>query len=80
MLWFNTPKANSYQPPKYKIAVIIWCSVFPLQLIMPKILLPLAVLPKLPALFISSVIMVTLLNYLVMPFMMKLFSRWLIKK
>ena len=77
--WFTLPsKPAEPPPPRYKMAVVTWLAVFPL---ITTIFLALgSVLNGLPLLLralVLTVIMVTLMTYVVMPWMTRLFSFWL---
>ncbi len=77
--WFTLPsKPAEPPPPRYKMAVVTWLAVFPL---MTTIFLALgSVLNGFPLLLRSLVltaIMVTLMTYVLMPQMTRLFSFWL---
>lgn len=77
--WFTLPGGEALvPPPKYKMAVVIWLSIFPLSLLIHYFLLPfLTTLPVLAQIAIISVVMVGLMTYAIMPMMSKLFHRWL---
>ena len=77
--WFTLPsKPAEAPPPRYKMAVVTWLAVFPLITTIFLALGP--VLNQLPTLLRSlvlTVIMVSLMTYIVMPRMTRLFSFWL---
>lgn len=77
--WFTMPGGETLvPPPKHKMLVVIWLSIFPLSLIIYYALHPLVdSLHIVTQIAITSVIMVSLMTYLVMPVMAKLFHRWL---
>jgi antibiotic biosynthesis monooxygenase (ABM) superfamily enzyme len=80
--WFTLPsKESDPPPPRYKMAMITWLAVFPLATVMFMLLNPLlggssVVLRTL----VFTVVMVTLMTYVVMPRMTRLFSFWLYPK
>ncbi len=77
--WFALPmKPAEPPPPRYKMALVTWMAVFPLITTIFLLLGP--VLNQLPFLLRSlvlTVIMVSLMTYVVMPRMTRLFSFWL---
>ena len=77
--WFALPsKPAEPPPPRYKMALVTWIAVFPLISTIFFAFGP--VLNQLPLLLRSlvlTVIMVTLMTYVVMPRMTRLFSFWL---
>lgn len=76
--WFTLPGRQIKPPPRYKMAIILWLAVFTLLNIVPPLLAPIiGGLPPILRLLITSAIMVWLMTYLVMPFLTKLFYRWL---
>ena len=65
-------------PPRYKMALVTWIAIFGLIVIINLLLGSfLASLPMLLRSFILTVGLVTLMNYFVMPRMIRLFSGWL---
>jgi uncharacterized protein len=80
--WFTLPARKSVlPPPRYKMVLISWAVIFPLINILPPLLQP--VLSQLHSLLrgaISSLIMVSLMTYVVMPRTTKLFAGWLYPK
>ena len=77
--WFTLPSRKPIiPPPRYKMAVIVLLTIFPFRILASFTLIPLLKsLPFLLRSFISSVIMVLLMTYVIMPRMTKLFSKWL---
>ena len=77
--WFTLPsKPGETPPPRYKMAVVTWLAVFPT--ITAIFLLFGAVFNALPFLLrtlLLTLIMVSLMTYVVMPRMTRLFSPWL---
>ncbi|MBD2341195.1 antibiotic biosynthesis monooxygenase [Calothrix sp. FACHB-156] len=79
--WFSLPGQPLKTPPRYKMALLTWASVFVLINLLNTFLVPL--IRGLPPLIISLVITVTmvlLLTYVVMPRVSRLFSKWLYAK
>lgn len=79
--WFSLPGQPLKTPPRYKIALLTWGTVFVLINLLSTFLVPL--LRGLPPLIISliiTIIMVALLTYVVMPRVSGLFSSWLYPK
>ena len=77
--WFTLPGEEALvPPPKHKMMVIVWISIFPLSLLMHYCLLPLiSGLNIVLQIAITSIILVTLMTYVVMPFMAKILHKWL---
>jgi antibiotic biosynthesis monooxygenase (ABM) superfamily enzyme len=77
--WFTLPGEETLvPPPKYKMMCIVWFSIFPLSLLLNYSLKPvISELHIIGQLAIISMILVILMTYVVMPFMAKLFHRWL---
>ncbi len=77
--WFTLPsKSGEPTPPRYKMAVVTWIAVFPIITTIFVILNPiLSVLPLLLRTLLLTLIMVSLMTYVVMPRMTRLFSFWL---
>jgi hypothetical protein len=77
--WFTLPsKEGDPPPPRYKMALVTWLAVFPLATMVFMLLDPLlggfsAVLRTL----VFTMVMVSLMTYVVMPRMTRLFSFWL---
>ena len=80
--WFTLPaKRGEPAPPRYKMAVITWLAVFPLATVIFLILQPLlGGAPSVLRTLVFTLIMVTLMTYVVMPRMTRLFSFWLYPK
>jgi uncharacterized protein len=80
--WFTLPsKEGDPPPPRYKMVVVTWLAVFPLATVVFMLLDPLlggfsAVLRTL----VFTLVMVSLMTYVVMPRMTRLFSFWLYPK
>ncbi len=77
--WFAMPEGEALvPPPKYKMMIIVWMSIFPSSLLLHYCLVPfLAKFHMIIQLAIISLTLVTLMTYVVMPLMAKLFHRWL---
>ncbi|MCZ6803437.1 MAG: antibiotic biosynthesis monooxygenase [Proteobacteria bacterium] len=77
--WFTLPGEEALvPPPKHKMMIIIWLSIFPLSLLLYYCLNPyLSDLHNITQMAITSLILVMLMTYVVMPLMSKLFHRWL---
>ncbi len=77
--WFTLPaKAGQPAPPRYKMAVVTWLAVFPTVLIIFTLFGPLLnLLPTVLRTLLFTLTMVTLMTYLIMPRMTRLFSFWL---
>ncbi len=80
--WFTLPsKEGDPPPPRYKMVVVTWLAVFPLATVVFMLLDPLlggfsVVLRTL----VFTMVMVSLMTYVVMPRMTRLFSFWLYPK
>lgn len=79
--WFTLPGEKSVvPPPKHKMSVVIWLSIFPIISILSAVLGPvLASAPLLVRTAALTLIAVPLMTYVVMPRMTKLFHPWLHK-
>ena len=77
--WFTmTGEEALVPPPKYKMMIIVWMSIFPLTLLLHYCLVPfISELDTVLQMVITSLTLVTLMTYVVMPIMAKLFHRWL---
>jgi uncharacterized protein len=77
--WFTLPsKAGEPAPPRYKMAVVTWLAVFPVVLILFSLFGPwLELLPTVLRTLVFTLVMVTLMTYVIMPRMTRLFSFWL---
>lgn len=76
--WFTLPGKPLKSPPRYKMAILTWVAVYVLLNIHTYTLA--SAIKGLPAFIgqlIISVTMVTLLTYVVMPRMTKIFYKWL---
>ena len=77
--WFTLPsKAGEPSPPRYKMAVVTWLGVFPIVTIIFSLFGHwLSLLPTLERTLVFTAVMVTLMTYVIMPRMTRLFSFWL---
>ena len=80
--WFAVDRTTTIQPmippPRYKMAIVTWIAIFVLIVIINLLLGGfLSSLPMLYRSFILTVGLVTLMIYVVMPQMTRLFSGWL---
>ena len=80
--WFTLPsKEGAPPPPRYKMATITWLAVFPLATLVFMVLDPLiGSAPVALRTLAFTLVMVTLMTYIVMPRMTRLFSFWLYPK
>jgi uncharacterized protein len=80
--WFTLPgKSEPSPPPKHKMALLVILTVYPTMLALRAILFPfLDRLPYALAGLITSVCLVLLLTYVLMPNMTKVFHRWLYRE
>ena len=77
--WFTLPGApRALPPPRHKMAAVTWLAIFPLvSVIGPGINTAAAAAPALVRTMLTAAILVTLMTYVVMPLMTRLFARWL---
>ncbi len=77
--WFTLPGGETLMPPpKHKMLIIVWISIFSLSLFMHFFLLPfISYLETITQIALTSFIVVLLMTYIVMPYMAKIFHRWL---
>ena len=77
--WFTLPsKAGEPAPPRYKMAAVTWLAVFPVVMVIFSIFGQwLNLLPTLLRTLLFTLVMVTLMTYVIMPRMTRLFSSWL---
>jgi uncharacterized protein len=77
--WFTLPsKPGEPAPPRYKMAIVTWLAVFPVVTVIFSLLGNwLNMLPTLVRTLVFTLVMVTLMTYVIMPRMTRLFSFWL---
>ncbi len=77
--WFTLPfKAGEPAPPRYKMAAVTWLAVFPVVTVIFSLFGQwLNMLPIVLRTLLFTVVMVTLMTYVIMPRMTRLFSFWL---
>jgi uncharacterized protein len=77
--WFTLPsKPGAPAPPRYKMAIVTWLAVFPVVAVIFSLFGQwLNLLPTLLRTLAFSAVMVTLMTYVIMPRMTRLFSFWL---
>ncbi len=77
--WFTLPGGEALvPPPKYKMMVVIFISIFPLSLLLGYGIRPfISELHIISQSAIMSLILVLLMTYIVMPLTSKVFHRWL---
>ncbi|HSK99949.1 MAG TPA: antibiotic biosynthesis monooxygenase [Rubrobacteraceae bacterium] len=77
--WFTLPsKPGEPAPPRYKMAVVTWLAVFPLITVIFYLFEPLLnQLPMALRTLVLTAVMVTLMTYVIMPRLTRLFSFWL---
>ena len=77
--WFTLPsRSGEPAPPRYKMALVTWLAVFPVvAVIFTHFGQWLNLLPTLLRTLVFTVVMVTLMTYVIMPRMTRLFSFWL---
>lgn len=80
--WFTLPTQPGLPPPpRYKMFVITWATIFVLINLMNRLVIPLLKsLPLLLSTLIVTGLMVFLMTYIVMPRLTKLFAGWLYSK
>jgi antibiotic biosynthesis monooxygenase (ABM) superfamily enzyme len=72
--WFRSP----LPPPRWKMAVVTLCGVFPASLLLAFAVAPwLTDLPVIARIFINAALMVALLTWIVMPVLTKMLKTWL---
>lgn len=74
--WFTRPsKLGEPAPPRYKMVAVTWLAVYPLITLILVLFGPLlGVLPMLLRTLVLTAVMVTLMTYVIMPRMTRLFS------
>ncbi|HZF58023.1 MAG TPA: antibiotic biosynthesis monooxygenase [Rubrobacter sp.] len=77
--WFTRPsRPGEPAPPRYKMVAVTWLAVYPLITLILVLFGPLlGMLPMLLRTLVLTAAMVTLMTYVIMPRMTRLFSFWL---
>ena len=77
--WFTRPaKPGEPAPPRYKMVAVTWLAVYPLITLILLLAGPvLSMLPMLLRTLVLTAVMVTLMTYVIMPRVTRLFSFWL---
>ncbi len=77
--WFTLPsKPGEPTPPRYKMAIVTWLAVFPVVAVIFFLFGQwLNLLPTLQRTQVFTAVMVTLMTYVIMPRVTRLFSFWL---
>jgi antibiotic biosynthesis monooxygenase (ABM) superfamily enzyme len=77
--WFTLPGQRTIKPPpRYKMALVTWLAIFPLIIVINLLFGHfLSALPLVLRSLVLTVMLVSLMTYVVMPRMTRLFSRWL---
>jgi hypothetical protein len=77
--WFTLPsKPGEPAPPRYKMAIVTWLAVFPVVAVIFSLFGQwLNLLPTLVRTLVFTLVMITLMTYVIMPRMTRLFSFWL---
>lgn len=77
--WFTlSPGEAIVPPPRYKMAIVTWIAIFPLITAMSYALQTVEdTLPAVVRALVSSLVLVPLMTYVVMPRMTRLCERWL---
>jgi antibiotic biosynthesis monooxygenase (ABM) superfamily enzyme len=77
--WFTLPsKPGEPAPPRYKMAIVTWLAVFPVVAVIFSLFGQwLNLLPTLLRTLVFTLVMITLMTYVIMPRMTRLFSFWL---
>lgn len=74
--WFRGP---GMPPPRWKMAILTWIAVWPVSMLVPKIIVPL-IGDRLPHVLRSGVVaagIVAVLTWLAMPLLVKIAHRWI---
>ncbi|MDW3191370.1 MAG: antibiotic biosynthesis monooxygenase [Cytophagales bacterium] len=80
--WFSIPQVTTTEPPKkWKMAILTWMVIYPLVLTLSSLAgFFLDFFPLFLRMLLVSMVMVTLMTYLVMPKITVLFAPWIFKK
>lgn len=77
--WFSLPgPVVTPPPPKYKMAIVSWCAIFPIITVLLLTLMPLMTPFPVPLRgAVIAAVAILLMTYLMMPFATRLFKGWL---
>lgn len=77
--WFTlSPGQAIVPPPRYKMAILTWLAIFPLITLASYAIQPVTgEIPLWAREFVLTLVLVTLMTYVVMPRVTRLFQRWL---
>jgi antibiotic biosynthesis monooxygenase (ABM) superfamily enzyme len=80
--WFSLPQlSNSIRPKKWKMAILTWMVIYPMILALSTLVgVYLNFMPAFLRILIVSMILVSLMTYLVMPKVTTVFASWIFKK
>ena len=80
--WFTLPsREGDPPPPRYRMAIVTWIAGFPLATVVFMLLNPLLdVASVVLRTLVFTMVMVSLMTYVVLPRMTRLFSFWLYPK
>ncbi len=81
--WFTLPETSlEIPPPRYKMAIVTFLALFPTIILVDFILSPLFEVLHFQGMFsraVQTMVTVSLMTYLIMPFVTRLFAPWLYK-
>ena len=76
--WFTLPTQPGAPPPRYKMAVLTWVTIFPLITLVVVVSAPLmGSLPLVLRLGVTTLVTVSLMTWVVMPRVTRLLRGWL---
>lgn len=76
--WFTLPEQSKQHPSKHKVTAIVWLGIYLLVNLTSVVIGPLVeTQPLLIRTFSITIIVVPVMTYLLLPFLTRLFSRWL---
>lgn len=76
--WFSLPGESTSAPPRWKMALVTFCAVYPLSLLLQITIVPVTeAWPTLVRAVIFPLIVVPTLTYAFMPLLSRLLRRWL---
>lgn len=80
--WFSLPQLTSSKPPqKWKMAILTWAVIYPMVMVLSTLAgLYLDFIPLYVRMLFVSMILVSLMTYIVMPRITSIFAFWLFKK